>query len=227
MSGKRAKASSIIPALILCLAVALWIHEISGQEDTQTVSTETRNNFEKAADPDRIGTYEFYQGCTIASDRGNDGDSFRVLFPDGKKEIVRLYFVDAPEGGFRTYRGGENNHHRISQQAEDMGGISPAQAVEIGIEAKSFTLTLLEKSHFSVFTKWDSPFKDRRYHAFVEVSTAGGKRFLHELLVERGLARIHTKGAPLPDGTTIRKHEGNLRSLEKDAKANKAGAWGL
>ena len=229
MSRKRSKASSVLPILILCAAVAIWIYDAYGQgklrssfgsENPAAVPTE------KSA-PKRIGSYDVYQNCTLASDRSNDGDSFRVLFPDGRKEIVRLYFVDTPESAFKTYRGGENNHRRIRQQADAMGGISPEQAVEIGKKAKEFTLTHLGKAPFTVQTEWDSPFNDRRYHAFIQLSYNGKTRYLHELLVEKGYARIHTKGAPMPNGTSERKHEDHLLSLQKAAKSKKAGAWGM
>ena len=236
MSRKRSKKSSFLPILILCAAVAIWIYDASKQEklgsffDTgsnKPIPSETRAPSEKSTTPEHIARYDAYQGCTLASDRTNDGDSFRVLFPDGKKEIVRLYFVDAPESAFRTYRGGENNYRRIQQQADAMGGISPEQAVEIGKKAKEFTLTHLAKAPFTVQTEWDSPFNDKRYHAFVQLSYNGKTRYLHELLVEKGYARIHTKGAPMPNGTSERKHEDYLLSIEKTAKSAKAGAWGL
>ena len=227
MSRKRSKRSSILPILILCAAVAIWIYDAYGQgklrsffnpENSKPVPADTRTSSKKSTSPERIGRYDVYYGCTLAKDRSNDGDSFRVLFPDAKKEIVRLYFVDTPESAFKTYGGGENNHRRIQQQADAMGGISSTQAVEIGKKAKKYTLTLLERSPFTIYTEWDSPFNDQHYHAYVEVSDGGKKRFLHELLVERGLARIHTKGASMPDGTSERQHENYLLGLRKTAK---------
>ncbi len=192
-----------------------------GSENSEPVPAETRTS------PKRTGRYDVYEGCTLSRDRGNDGDSFRVNFPDGKKEIIRLYFVDTPESSFKIYGGGENNHRRIRQQADDLGGISPEQAVGIGKKAKDFTLNHLAKAPFTVHTEWDSPFNDKRYHAFIELSYDGKTRFLHELLVENGYARIHTKGAPMPDGTSERKQENHLLNLQKEAKSTKAGAWGL
>lgn len=236
MSRKRSKRSPILPILILCAAVAIWIYDAYGQgklrsffnpENSKPVPADTRTSSEKSTGPERIGRYDVYYGCTLTKDRSNDGDSFRVLFPDGKKEIVRLYFVDTPESDFKTYGGGENNHCRIDQQADAMGRITPEQAVGIGKKAKEFNLTHLSKAPFTVQTEWDSPFNDRRYHAFIQLSYNEKTRYLHELLVEKGYARIHTKGAPMPDGTSERKHEAHLLSLQKTAKSTKAGAWGL
>ena len=161
----------------------------------------------------------------LASDRGNDGDSFRVKFPDGKAEVMRLYFVDSPESAFKEYGRGRTNHQRIGEQAREMGGITPEQAVEIGKKAKEFTLAQLGKGPFTVFTEWDSPFHDARYHAFIRLSYEGKSRFLDELLVEKGFARIHTKGGTMPDGTSQQKQEGRLMGLEKKARASRVGAW--
>ncbi len=228
MSRKRSKTTSILPILIVCAAVGIWIYDSYGQgklssaldlPDSKTAQVDTPKSSGKSDEPARVGKYDVYYRCTLATDRSNDGDSFRILFPDGSKEIIRLYFVDTPESAFKTYGGGENNHRRIQQQADDMGGISSKEAVEIGKKAKLFTLSLLENSPFTIFTEWDSPFNDRRYHAYVEVSDGGKNRFLHEILVEKGLARIHTKGAPMPDGTSERKHEDYLLGLQKTAKS--------
>jgi endonuclease YncB( thermonuclease family) len=159
--------------------------------------------------------------------RNNDGDSFLVKLPDGKKAEFRLYFVDTPESAFKSYPGGDTNRPRIREQAADLGGITPEQAVEIGKKAKSFSLGVLASRPFDLYTSWDSPFNDNRFHAFVEVKQDGMPRWLHENLVEKGYARIHTKGADLPDGTVSAKHKARLKVLENAAKRTQAGAWGL
>jgi endonuclease YncB( thermonuclease family) len=220
--------SSLVSLLILTVAIFLWAFDTYQQASTTRPVAKTIETAESSPPPSkRTGSYETFHRCTLAPDRANDGDSFLVKLPDGRTEIIRLYFVDTPESAFKTYGGGENNHRRIDQQAADMGGITPQQAVEIGKKAKAFTLGLLEKSPFTIHTKWDSPFNDKRYHAFVQVTVEGRPRFLHELLVEKGLARIHTKGAPLPDGTPERKQEAHLLKLHTIAKAKELGAWGL
>lgn len=227
MMSRRPTRSAVIPILILLSAVAIWAIDTYRQASPTRPEAKTTEAAETSPPPLKTGGYETFRGCTLAPDRGNDGDSFRVKLPDGRAEIIRLYFVDSPESAFKSYGGGENNHRRIDQQAADMGGITPQQAVEIGKQAKAFTLATLEKSPFTIHTEWDSPFNDKRYHAFVEVTVEGKPRFLHELLVEKALARIHTKGAPLPDGTSERKQEDRLFKLQSIAKANESGAWGL
>lgn len=49
--------------------------------------------------------------------------------------------------------------------------------------------------------------------------------FLHELLVEQGLARIHTKLATMPDGRSGKEKIKKLKSLEAAAKNAQLGGW--
>lgn len=230
MSRTLPKKSSFTLRLIVVVAICVWIFDAYRQGNPGSFSgkaTPGESGGDTPTPPARTGHYETYTDCTLAADRGNDGDSFRVNLPGRKSEVLRLYFVDAPESDFRSYGGGNNNHGRIADQAKDLGGISPQQAVDIGKKAREFTLTHLAKAPFTVHTVWDSPFGDRRYHAFVELSYRGKPRFLNELLVEKGFARIHTKGAPLPDGTAKGRQEDHLYNLQRAAKSAKAGAWGL
>lgn len=168
--------------------------------------------------------YEVFRNCTLAEDRTNDGDSFRIRLPDGRREIFRLYYVDTPESAFKRYANGDTNHARIRDQANYFG-ITPEEAVELGKAGKKFTLDLLGSVPFTVHTQWDDPFGDRRYHAFIEVRSGGKSRWLHELLVEKGLARLKTKPADLPDGTPVNEHRRVLTSLQNEAKRAKAGGW--
>lgn len=193
MTRKKSRSSSLIPILILIAAVLFWVFD-SYKAGSQPSPSEKRNtNVESGISS--TGDYKTFENCSLIDDRGNDGDSFKAKLPNGRVEIFRLYFVDAPESAFKTYGNGENNHSRIGHQATDLGNITPQQAVEIGKDAKDYTLSLLEKNSFTIHTKWDSPFKDQRYHAFIEFDGRFSPNFLHERLVTEGLARIHTKGA--------------------------------
>jgi endonuclease YncB( thermonuclease family) len=242
MAAKYGKGR-IFPLLVLIVAIALWVYE-----QKYPVTTTTRKQVSqpeklpapaefpapskpRAASnlrgPEQTGGYETYRGCSLVNERNNDGDSFLVKLSDGREVILRLYFVDTPESAFKSYRGGDTNHARIADQAADLGGITSQQAVEIGKQAKAFTLALLASAPFDIFTRWDSPFHDRRYHAFIRVKSGGKTRWLHELLVEKGFVRIHTKGAALPDGTTYQKQKARLKALERTAKNAGSGVWGL
>lgn len=224
--------------LLVIVAVALWIYG-------QTHPTPARHTDHRPApssapakkgdsaaakaskNTEKTDGYEVYRNCTLVEARNNDGDSFMLRLPDGRQAEFRLYFVDTPESAFKSYRGGETNRQRIAEQAAEMGGITPEQAVEIGQKAKHFTLDLLGRQPFTVYTEWDSPFHDDRFHAHVEVENAGKSRWLDELLVELGYVRIHTKPAAMPDGTPASTHKTRLKVLESAAKKAERGVWGL
>jgi endonuclease YncB( thermonuclease family) len=242
MAARPAAKSSWFVILLVVAAAVLWMIDLKRAASPHDPPAHGRPAAAKPAEqksptPPALpgkpsatstrGGYQIYHKCVLVGENGNDGDSFRVRLPDGRSEVFRLYFVDTPESRFRRYAGGDTNHARIREQAADMGGITPEQAVEIGSQGKKLTLSLLGSGTFTLFTCWDSPYQDQRYHAFVEVSAGGGTRWLHEILVERGLARIKTKPADLPDGTAASAHRDHLRAVEREAKRRKAGAWGL
>lgn len=234
MAIKSKSAGSWWTVLLIVAAIAIWAYDQKRALDPPAKPTASRPEKSKPApqpkskpaEAEKSGSFEVFRKCTLVETKGNDGDSFTVSLPDGRKSILRLYFVDTPESAFKTYGGGENNHQRIAEQAADLGGITPQQAVEIGQQAKHFTLALLAAGPFDIYTRWDSPYHDERYHAFVEVKSGGKSRWLHELLVEKGFVRIHTKGADLPDGTSAAKHKSQLKALESAAKKAELGAWG-
>lgn len=239
MIRKSKPKNSWITVLLVILAAALWLYQQtqtrpSPQPTNRAPSSRPESPPKNSTSPpksstagEKAGIYQVYRGCTLVDARNNDGDSFMVRLPDGKNVELRLYFVDTPESAFKNYGGGETNHPRIRQQAAEMGGITPEQAVEIGQKGKKFTLSLLASRPFDIYTVWDSPFNDNRFHAFVEVKQDGKSRWLSELLIERGLARIKTKPADLPDGTPASKQSDRLKDLERAAKRAEAGVWGL
>lgn len=213
--------------LLLIAALVLWaIDQRSGSPSnprSPSSGPAPAGTSAPASKPAVRGGYEEYTGCRLEEHRQNDGDSFHVRLPDGRVEQFRLYYVDAPESAFRSYAGGDDNHDRIAQQADDFG-ISDDQAVEIGKRAKQRVHDTLARGAFTLHTAWDDPFGDRRYHAFIRPASGP---WLHEMLVREGLVRIHTKPADLPDGTPVKQRLRELRELEKAAKRSKQGAWGL
>jgi endonuclease YncB( thermonuclease family) len=227
MAIQAKKQNPWFVVVILVAGVALWALD-QRKELSSPTPKETRQAAPPASPPSekssRKGGYEIFHNCTLAEDRTNDGDSFRILLPDGRREVFRLYYVDTPESAFKRYANGDTNHARIRDQANYFG-ISPEEAVEIGKAGKKFTHELLGAAPFTVQTKWDDPFGDHRYHAFILVSPEKKPRFLHEQLVGKGLARLKTKPAPLPDGTSVEQHRRFLESLQSEAKRNRVGGW--
>lgn len=215
--------------VVLLLIVALVLWAIDQRRDSPASKRPPASERTPAGKPAPSskpavrGGYEEFTGCRWEEHRQNDGDSFHVRLPDGRVEQFRLYYVDAPESVFRSYAGGEDNHRRIAEQAEDFG-ITGEQAVEIGKRAKQRVHDTLARGTFTLHTAWDDPFGDRRYHAFIRPSSGP---WLDEMLVREGLVRIHTKPADLPDGTPVKQRLRELRDLESAAKRSKQGAWGL
>ena len=152
--------------------------------------------------------------CRLDADASNDADSFHVK-ANGKEYIFRLYFVDAAEtdAGFPE---------RVAEQAKYFG-ITPAQAIQLGILAKKFTRQKLA-APFTVRTRMQDALgrsKKQRFYAFIETSEGD----LGELLVANGLARVH--GAIASSGSSApARQKRKLEQLERVAKQQKVGAWG-
>ena len=225
------KTRSLWITVLILLAIGLKFYlESQSPHDAKSSSPpptpgQSHSPARPSAEVEEKGDYEVYRNCTLAQARNNDGDSFVVRLPDGRQAEFRLYFVDTPESAFKSYPGGDTNHGRIRQQAADMGNITPEQVVEIGKVAKRHTLELLASRPFTIYTRWDSPFDDKRYHAHVQVQHDTSARWLDEVLIERGLARIKTKPADLPDGTSAAKHLAHLKDLQRAAQQAKRGVW--
>lgn len=253
MSIKTKSSGSWFTVLLVISALAIWAYDhkeaylaqdakSSGQPSAERPKTkpssskETPRPRKSGPNPpasttspqvEKMGGFEIYQNCVLMNVRGNDGDSFFIRLHDGREVQIRLYFVDTPESEFRTYADGDTNFDRIREQAEDLDHITSEQAVEIGKKGKDASLEILSKRPFTLYTRWDSPFVDGRFHAHIQVKIDGKTRWLHRVLIQRGLARIKTKGADLPDGTSADSEKQTLRDLEREAKRNKAGAWAL
>jgi endonuclease YncB( thermonuclease family) len=176
--------------------------------------------------PEKVRGYDKFTDARLVALDGNDGDSFMVM-AGGREFQLRLYFVDAPEKYLSDRY--EDQRRRVAEQAREMGGITPDQAVEIGIEAKDFMRDQLSGKPFTVYTYWEQVYDGDRYYGFVELADGSD---LGTRLVEQGLARIHTKGpgskekpVPTPDGASFFQHRDKLESIERQAQRARRGAW--
>ncbi len=154
--------------------------------------------------------------CQYVANDANDGDSFHVR-SGRKKYIFRLYFVDSPEtdSGLRE---------RVDEQAKYFG-VSAPQTIEIGEAAKNFVREKLSRP-FVVRTCMQDAMgrsKMERLYAFVEVD----RRDLGEELVANGLARLHGTVSQPPGMVSPEIEWQKLEQLERTAKLQKVGAWGV
>jgi len=214
MSRRRLRHVVTLVATVALAAAAVWLRE-----------EEHRWNGPGAARPNRrppapAASWTELRQPALAADPGDDGDSF-LISHQGGRHVLRLYFVDCPEK-----RRHHLNRDRLAEQGAAFGGLTEAETLRLGREARELTLRLLRERPFRVFTQWEQVFDDRRHYAHLAVTLPDGReRWLAEILVEAGLARIHTKGAPLPDGTRRASFEHHLRGLEKTARLAGRGGW--
>ena len=154
--------------------------------------------------------------CHYVANEANDGDSFHVR-SGNRKYLFRLYFVDAPETDLEF-------GDRVNEQAKYFG-VTPPQTVQVGEVAKSFVRAKLLHP-FIVRTCMQDALgrsKMERFYAFIEVD----HRDLGEELVANGLARLHGTDSRPPGMNSVEVEWQKLEQLERAAKQQKVGAWGV
>ncbi|WP_372805878.1 helix-hairpin-helix domain-containing protein [Pontiella sp.] len=158
-------------------------------------------------------------GAKLADYGGNDGDSFMIEHK-GKKQVVRLYYVDCPE----THASTETDARRARDQANYFGLSDSKQVFFYGKAATAFTRQQLAKP-FTVHTAYaDALGRSPGGRVFAFVTTADGKD-LARLLVENGLARSYGYRRQLPDGTHYKEAQARLDDMETAAALKKIGIW--
>lgn len=188
---------------------------------TPTAATNPTTTGKAAATTEKVNGYDRLIGTVMVDHRNNDGDSFFVQHGDRQFEL-RIYYADCPEKYLSDRY--EDQRQRVAEQAREMGdGLSIDDTVALGLEAKKHVNDLLEGEAFSVFTKWERVYDGERFYGFVLLPDE--TEWLSEDLIENGLARIHTKGEPTPDGKSYQAFKKHLQSLESQAKSKHRGAW--
>ena len=163
---------------------------------------------------------ETIENATLIEAGLNDGDSFKVRAA-GEELHLRLYYVDCPE----TAAGTDAELERIREQQYHFGLEDPAAVVRFGKQAADYVRQVLSRP-FTIHTGYAfAPGRSAtgRYYAFIETHD---NRDLGHLLVEQGLARIHGKTRPAPDGTPSQTVIQELQDMRSVAMLNRAGIWG-
>lgn len=149
----------------------------------------------------------------------NDGDSFFVAV-NGDRLHLRLYYVDCAE----TQSGSAADVERIRDQMRYFGLSDPAAVVDFGKKAKQFAEDVLSKP-FVIYTGYaKAPGRSAGGRIYGFVKTRDG-RYLSDMLVEKGLARVHGTSRTNPDGITSKMVSRKLRDLETAAILRRAGMW--
>jgi DNA uptake protein ComE-like DNA-binding protein len=164
----------------------------------------------------RARNWQTFKNCHLLPNAANDGDSFHVR-AEGKEYIFRLYFVDTPET--------ENSlPNRVKEQAKYFHVTVP-ETLQVGLEAERFMRRELGRP-FTVRTcLQDARGRSRlpRYFAFVQIDNFD----LGELLVANGLARVFGAASDPPDMNSPEVEWRKLEQLERKAKEQKIGGWGI
>lgn len=212
------KLKTIFVGILLVIAVAIRVYDAATNPSPPELTGSPQ--LESAQDR-KEGRYFVLEDCVYVPDeKYNDGDSFKIKTSDGRVVEIRMYFVDAAESKDKPY---DDYRRRVADQGKDFGGLDYQETIRLGREAKKYAASRLRKQNLTVFTAWEEVYDSGRYYAFVRMENG---KFWHQELVEKGLARIHTKGADLPGGTDRRSRENELRRLEQKAKRARIGGWG-
>ena len=149
----------------------------------------------------------------------NDGDSFKVNAADRELHL-RLYYVDCLETTYNS----KSVLDRIREQQYHFGLEDPHDVVRFGEQATGYVKKVLSKP-FTIYTSYaQAPGRSASFRLYAFVETHDGHDLGH-LLIEQGLARIHGKTRPSPDGTQSHTVLEELQDLRTIALLNRAGIW--
>jgi len=158
-------------------------------------------------------------GAKLVKSGVNDGDSFQILHA-GKKQILRLYYVDCPETRATT----KGDAQRVQEQTRYFGLPDSARTFEYGRQAATFTKQQLAHP-FTVHTAYaDARGRSRAGRVYSFVTTADGKD-LATLLIQNGFARSFGVRRALPNGTHRDEATAQLDDQETVAMLKRKGIW--
>ena len=162
------------------------------------------------------------ENCKLVENQSNDGDSFVVEcstpYRSETQNRFRLYFVDTAE----TDDNSDFKRARLKEQTAYWGSENPDFALQMGLRAEQTVKKWLRGS-FTVYTQGDyAPSMGApRYYTMIRIKD----RWLDEMLVEKGLARIYGNGTELPEGMSAESHLRQLYELERAARTAGLNGW--
>jgi endonuclease YncB( thermonuclease family) len=164
--------------------------------------------------------FQSFPNVQLVESPANEGDTLRLRLPKEGEHVFVQYFIDALDTSF-------THLDRVNEQAHYFGKASNEAVVEAGREAMAYVTDLLKNHPFMVLTRWERVPATDRYYALIRVEYEKGRwRYLSELLVRQGYARISGVTTPLPD--TKMSEDDYLQELNtaaKLARQKKLGIW--
>ena len=163
---------------------------------------------------------QVFGGAQLIASDFNDADSFRVRLPRKGEQVIRLYYIDAPE----TTYGPVSDRRRVLEQSRYFGLEKPRRVIDFGHEASAFVKRTLNNP-FTVYTAFArAQGRSDKPRIYAMVKTSDGQD-LAKVLVENGLARARGIGRAMPNGTPASEYAAFLDDLETAAGLKRAGIW--
>ena len=149
----------------------------------------------------------------------NQADTLRIRLPDGEHVFVH-YFIHALDSS-------ADHLDRVNDTAIFFGRVSNDAVIATGKEAMAYVTDLLKSHTFMVLTRWEKAPDAGQFYGLIWVEYEKGKwKYLSELLVRHGYARIAGVTTPLPN-TKVNEDDyiQLLQVAAKYARQNKQGIW--
>ena len=167
-----------------------------------------------------------FPGCKLIPTEWADGDSFRVRFPDGTEQTVRLYGADCIEWHVRD----DNDARRVRAQRRYFGisGSNTDDSIKLARgfgEAAAIRVRSLLARPFTVHTAFADGRGDARFSRIYGFITTADNQDLAATLVKEGLARAFGVSRSGPGGVSAEEYRESLEDLELTAASKRLGIW--
>jgi len=208
-------------SFLAILGVVVWVgRPPSDGEEMEDVPVE-RGSRRVASE------FTVFSNVRLAGGENEEFAGHRFPFNDGDRAryVAHLYFVESPEPVLT-----EASSRQISKLGRHFGDVELDKLVELGGEARDFTLRKLAERPFRIATTYQPPVGDPGLRAsvmaFVLLRNAdGSEEYLSEVLVREGYAAVVGMPAHLPFGEPRDAFREYLQKVESEARAQRKGIW--